>query len=174
MRFKCLVIFIGILFSQNIFCQENNDQEFTNSSELGNNNDWIIYYSFGPSISFGFFDYTSFQYGLGSILSFTDRFDKNIIINNYLMYEYKNEYSKIRFTTNFSTFPNILFFGCSLLMNIFEKNIIWGYSPEIGLRWPFGFLDIYYRCNIYERINLNCHEFGLRFSLFLITLTNDE
>jgi hypothetical protein len=184
MKFKWFIFFIisGILFSQNIICQENNDQDFDNNSEKDNsiNNNWIIYYLFGPSISFGFFDYISFQYGLGSRVSFREilpldstKSEKNIAINNYLMYEYKEGYSKIRVTTNFSMFPNI-FLGCSLLIDVFEKSIIWGYSPEIGLRSPHGFLDIYYRYNIYEHSNLNRHEFGLRLSLFLFALTNDK
>jgi hypothetical protein len=193
MEFRCVifVIILGIIISQNILGQESiesdNDsiaEELDNTSEeldnIAEEIDWTIHFWYGPSCSFGFFDYISFQYGLGSffhvlgVSKIKPYKEKSFGINNYILYEYKNGYSKIRFTTNFSIFFPIPFLGCSLLVNISDDDIVWGFAPEFGLRVPLGFLDIFYRYNIYQNNKLNCNEFGIRLSLYFFIITNDK
>jgi hypothetical protein len=179
-KWMFLITIFLIIISQRLFAEDLNEIN-NNDTKLG----WTVHFWYGPSISFGFFYYISFQYGFGSLFSivenlppFSDKYEKNISIANYIMYEYKNGYSNIRFNINLSINPPIGFLGCSLLMKNYENNIIWGCSPEIGLRIPALRIpvlpDIYYRYNIYQNNTLNCHEFGIRLSLFLFIVTNDK
>jgi hypothetical protein len=188
MKHKLPLVFLifGIMIAQNLICQESNESGVDDADKKN----WELVYMLGPSCSLDFFHYTSYQYGLESNVVFHKIFppdsDKHPVtfgIQNYILYEYKNNYSELRFNNSFSINPfgdgelPFLYVGCSLLMDIFDNNIIWGVSPEISLKchsflwilnwWGMSFNDFFYRYNAYQNDALNRHEFGIRFFLVL-------